>query len=819
MAYGTKYQLYCKGKDGVTSKVVISEDDYTGSEIDRNVPYNPFILRKDAAAVICGTSLEFLIREETDFEFLEFYTNNPKKYKIEFYWPSTTLLWTGWLNTQQYEVPYKPGPTNVRLQATDGLGLLKEEDFTLTGTNSQLAIIRHCIDKIGISLSYSIAINLWEVNHDDDYCPLAQTYEDCEKFEDMNCYEVLEALLKKFDASITQWANKWYITSYKDKKVTRLIYTSAGVYSTTEAAATVLDLGMKGESGVEVYPNGCLTLSLMAGGKRVHITSDYGLKTSVLDNYRFEQYASLMFTGWTKSGTFTVYQGLKDGTYYAVLSSYSNVDTDYIYQAKSVVNGYGQDFKFDIDVCPIGYSLFTYKFTAISMQVRIQVTLLVGSTTYYLTTSGWGTTAGYITQTITSAIFASDIVWSRISIATNDLPGNGTLTVKLMRFKSPTPGTSIHYIGVAFALPSPHFLYNSEEFEDAFDDTANFDDSTESADLEDIEVIGADVPTYENASMLYDRVMRLSTGVPTVSWRFSQSDTAYTLINALVKMLASRNLHARQQLRGTIKGSGITFQSLIKHAYNSNREFELYECEWDVFAAKFAVTLLEFIAFADQDVTFDSGTILGDAANLTVASVSCGSGFFVSDPINATVHIDNSGDSPGQQFIDWKVVDGSDVTQSSGTHLSGIIPASDDEDHVISMYAPSTAGTYYVKAKISTDSSWVSSSAITVAAAPDVTLEAIYTVADGYAGGDLTIMFAATNAGGAGLMTVFWRIRDSSHNTFDGGSGNFYFSVGDADYYYNGLYYPGSPDTDYDVELSLDGYNWITSNHFESLSP
>ena len=76
MAFGLKYELLCTTVKGNLYKARIYFDGYTGNPIDRNVPVSPFILKKDKADIIRGTSFNFSIREEADFEFLEFYTNN-----------------------------------------------------------------------------------------------------------------------------------------------------------------------------------------------------------------------------------------------------------------------------------------------------------------------------------------------------------------------------------------------------------------------------------------------------------------------------------------------------------------------------------------------------------------------------------------------------------------------------------------------------------------------------------------------------------------------------------------------------------------------
>src|SRR5690606_1648476 len=102
---------------------------------------------------------------------------------------------------------------------TDGLGLLKSEPFTLTGFSSEFEMIRHCLDKIGLNLGYAVAIGIHENNHNTTYPPIAQTYKDCDIYEGMNCYEVLEDILGKYNATITQWESRWRIIGYKDKKM------------------------------------------------------------------------------------------------------------------------------------------------------------------------------------------------------------------------------------------------------------------------------------------------------------------------------------------------------------------------------------------------------------------------------------------------------------------------------------------------------------------------------------------------------------------------------------------------------------------------
>lgn len=630
MAYGIKYQLLCKGRDGVTTKLVISEDGYTGAEIDRDVPPSPWDLRKDSAEVFQGTSLDFMIREEVDFEFLEFYTNNPRKYKVELYRTgsggvtadSTTvtgddtthtadeaggvsLLWSGYINPQQYACRYAGGNQNIRFQATDGLGLLKNELFTLTGFSSEFEIIRHCIDKIGLQLGYAIAIGIHENNHDVDYPPITQTYKECEIYEGLNCYEVIEDILGKYDATITQWENRWRIVGYKDKKITRCCYTWLGTYEGTEAAPAVLLLDLV-KSAAHARPSGCLNLSLQPGGKKRKVTHDYGRKDSFLKNHDFSQYHTLSFDDWIRSGNFTPTRLSIGGVYAAYLTGYSNVDTDYIEQSVDVVNVVGQGFIFEIGVGAVGHTVSSYTVAALSMEIRMQISLDIYGTVYYLQTTGWVTTPSYLAATLTSAIFAASVTFTQIKVPSLGLPGSGTLKVRLQRYKHANPGTGTVYSGIAFSQAKVYFLNNGELYPDKFEETALFTESTEPASLGDMEILAADAPNLTNADLLYKNILKLSDESITNDWIIDdEPGTTYTLIEAFLKCQASRNRVARQKLTGTIKGEALGFETLIKHEYNAYREFEIYEASWDVYEGKWDVTLIEWLSFVDRIIQYE----------------------------------------------------------------------------------------------------------------------------------------------------------------------------------------------------------------------
>jgi len=795
MAYGLKYELLCTSKKGNLYTAKILEDGYTDPDIDRNVPINPFSLRKDRAKIIKGTSFEFMVREAVDFEFMEFYTSNPKKYLIELY-KASTLLWTGYLDPQQYSAPYKPAPNNISFRASCGLGLLKEEPFTLTGEQTEFAIIRHCIDKIGLGLPYAVAISKWEINHDRTRSPLEQTYLKCDIFDQDNCYTVLEKVLKRHDADITQWKARWQIISSVDRKTTRMLYGSDGTYDTTEAAPTVLDLGYPYE-GAEVYPTEVLTHSLEPGGNKLPFTYNFGLRESMLKNYLFTKYSSGMFADWTKQGSFNVYQRFAGGKFCAYLWGYENSYNYYIYQSFNIKNITGKNFRFSVEVCPMAYYNGGpyYLYAPINVTMRAMIKLVSGGTSYYLTTSGWGTSEAYFEAEVESVMNWSSIVWTEIGAITFEIPGDGVLTVRLQRIHAnPAPGSGQTYIGALFAEPKVTFLDDNEEYDGEEKAEAVFDDSVELLALPEETFAAGDAPDHLNNELMYDNCTFLEDSIPTQWWKLSSGDTVLSLLHTWLKLLASRNRMPRQSLTGPIKGTAIEFNSIIKHAYNSDREFEIAECIWDMYEEKLSATLLEILAFSDEDITVtdEDGTVteITGAANLTVASVSLGlNPVAVDQTFDITVHIDNTGDLPGQNTIEWKIVNGSDETMTEGTHESQVIAAGEDDDDTFGVTAPDTTGSYTVKCRMSSDTAWVSSATLTVADT-EVAINSIAVIPVGVVDTPLSLTFNATNSGPAGVKTIYYELYDDDDQLVYSGDEDKLFANGTDNYSLTETTYP-----------------------------
>lgn len=610
MAFGLKYELLCTSRKGNLYKTKILFDGYTGDDIDRDVPISPFKLRKDKAAVVRGTSFEFSIREQVDFEFLEFYTNNSKKIKIELYDPSNTLIWTGYNLPQQYQVPYVPPPTPVAFTATDGLGLLKTESFGLTGRKSQMEIICYCIDKIGLGLGYSIAINLWEENHNQLRSPLEQTYENTENFSELKCYAVLEMILNKYNAEITQRRGRWAITRMADKKSTRMLYTSAGVYSTTEAGPAVLNLGQKGGTEVDVWPRGILQMGVEPGAKQVKIIHEYGRKNSLFSNCAFD---------WSIDGDFTPEHRFNDNGAYAFLPGRSDTE-EFIYETKSLVNAPGEDFVFSVKSAAVGSKLYGGIPIPVLMSVTLKVVLTNGEDTMYLLEDGTWTESNTSITKKTSSTIGGEPRFNSLQIIAKEIPFDGDLTVSLGRYHSMhevnDSGWTVE--GIAWADMNCYFVKDGQLYASGSNSLVSFVESTEPGVLPDITLLTADAPDLPNANIYFKNITYLQDGTITTKWPL------LPLWNMLALDLASDNRCCKQKLSGEIRGNGIAFDSIIKHPYNNNREFEILEGAWDIFEEVFNVTLLELLAWSDEviEIITASGTAQGSESSAGAGSIN-----------------------------------------------------------------------------------------------------------------------------------------------------------------------------------------------------
>ena len=208
MAYAVKYLFRFESVNGTTREIRILKDGYSGDPIQRALGRAP-ILKKQQNGPVCGTSLEIYAECHVDQEFIEFYTSDPKAYRVDVY-DGNTMLWQGWITPELYSEPDIAPPYDVQVVATDGVGELKLYDFAPQGMKSLRAMFTYLLGKTGLGTDIYLISSLQAANTG------AGAFLDMtlnlDYMEGKTCYEVLTHLLDTMHASITWWGGHWIVT-------------------------------------------------------------------------------------------------------------------------------------------------------------------------------------------------------------------------------------------------------------------------------------------------------------------------------------------------------------------------------------------------------------------------------------------------------------------------------------------------------------------------------------------------------------------------------------------------------------------------------
>lgn len=208
MAYAVKYLFRFESVNGTTREIRILKDGYSGDPIQRALGRAP-LLKKQQNGPVCGTSLEIYAECHVDQEFIEFYTSDPKAYRVDVY-DGGALLWQGWITPELYSEPDIAPPYDVQVVATDGVGELKLYDFAPQGMKSLRAMFTYLLGKTGLGTDIYLISSLQAA--DTGAGAFLDMTLNLDYMEGKTCYEVLTHLLDTMHASITWWGGHWIVT-------------------------------------------------------------------------------------------------------------------------------------------------------------------------------------------------------------------------------------------------------------------------------------------------------------------------------------------------------------------------------------------------------------------------------------------------------------------------------------------------------------------------------------------------------------------------------------------------------------------------------
>lgn len=346
-AYGDRFILEYKDLKGFQTKVLVKKKDYIGVLDEICGSGSPFSI--DLRGEGSGNKFEPLLSTKgtiqllsrVDSQFLEFYTNDPNLYIVE-YWKDFGAgylqYWTGKILPNQYSESYKFPPYYVDVVATDGLPelrdffLMQEDGQRYEGEISLIKLIAQLLQPLGLGLDILVACNLYAEGMDstDSDDPFDQSYIDYEVFYLQSTFPpydfILTSLLEPFGCRIVQWENRWNIIRVEELRDSfdyRIFdyngdYVSNGTYQPVQSVGSDL-----------IFVNPDQFLEIRPGFGNIRVNYILGLKPNILKNgdFRLKQYLDegeykyeIDKEGWTLS--------LSD---YSMSESYENIDTGVAY--------------------------------------------------------------------------------------------------------------------------------------------------------------------------------------------------------------------------------------------------------------------------------------------------------------------------------------------------------------------------------------------------------------------------------------------------------------------------------------------------------
>ena len=387
MRYGGKYRLSFDSVSGTPYEINILEAGYDGPVENRNLGSAP-VLKMDDGEAVRGTSLELSIETCFDGDLREFYTTDRKKFRVEVY-RSGVLFWSGHILPELYSEPYISVPFDVSVTASDGLGLLKNIPFGLSGKRSVFDVIKYCCEQTGLVLNYVFASKLLATGMSGVASVYTQAFVDCNAFDDADCYEALEKVLITFGSYIKQKDCKWHVLRYTDQDTDLMEYDPSCNFG-GGFRPVMKTLGAIGD---DTYPVGQLESEIVPARKDFTMEQPYELYPSLLKDYCFAAVGSLILSPGVR------FMRVDEETYCELKPTKLPEKLEaYVMQSISV-EACNRPFRieFQFSICLMSNREIGSIDMSTGRSFRLEIFITdSGGTRHYLSAEGWGTKETYI---------------------------------------------------------------------------------------------------------------------------------------------------------------------------------------------------------------------------------------------------------------------------------------------------------------------------------------------------------------------------------------------------------------------------------------
>ena len=590
-----KYRLVAesaKYKD--TYRVDILEDGYSGSMTYKNIGARKIKLSK-SNGIIQKTTLDISIQSDTDFEYTGFMQYDNRKYPVQLY-KNDILIWSGYHVAESYSEPYQNPPYDVDIVATDNLGLLETFKFDNPGRQSRLDAIIYCLNKTGLLLGFSIAIDFFESTMNTGRAMLEQVDFNGEIFQGETCDKVLEKLLP-YGTIITQKNNRWLIRRpFDDSEKTHFLYDSSGTYTGTENGETLIQMGDYASG--EIWPHGTPLLEMEHAWKDARIIADFGKRESFLENSDFSEGVE----NWTDNtgGNLVIKKPVmrrgEDASfnfYYAQINGYGPVATDHYIEQDIEIEQTTDDFIFEclFDVLAFRSTITTGAISSIEITVHMMISLgsFPGTIWFLHKEWGWQPDPTYIDLKINSTVGLIPF-WKELRILAPSVPMAGTLSVKLFRIKYDDKPSQYTITGACFGRVKIYtdallFSANKQAYDVYLKENAVQSNNT-------VELKPVDLPDIANSYFLFSNANYVGDSVRG-TWQ-DNGGSAVSYIHAIANKLACYHKFLRHRISGCDwRGENMHLNAIAQHSKNNNRKFVVESGDWEILDDVFNCSWIE----------------------------------------------------------------------------------------------------------------------------------------------------------------------------------------------------------------------------------
>ncbi|MFR4044604.1 MAG: hypothetical protein ACLTZU_06125 [Odoribacter splanchnicus] len=594
MSYGLKYRLSFDSVSDTPYEINILEAGYDGPVENRNLGSAP-VLKMDDGEAVRGTSLELSIETCFDGDLREFYTTDRKKFRVEVY-RSGVLFWSGHILPELYSEPYISVPFDVSVTASDGLGLLKNIPFGLSGKRSVFDVIKYCCEQTGLVLNYVFASKLLATGMSGVASVYTQAFVDCNAFDDADCYEALEKVLITFGSYIKQKDCKWHVLRYTDQDTDLMEYDP----SCNFAGGFRPVMKTLGAIGDDTYPVGQLESEIVPARKDFTMEQPYELYPSLLKDYCFAAVGSWILSPGVR------FMRVDEETYCELKPTKLPEKLEaYVMQSISV-EACNRPFRieFQFSICLMSNREIGSIDMSTGRSFRLEIFITdSGGTRHYLSAEGWGTKETYIevrgdvqngklriTDRVNYDYIPASFETFRINL--ERIPYSGEMAFRIVNpYKYYTvPGTpALDDYNDMNIICLKEFVFTSDV--DGNPDVNVLLNPEASTSAPSLKVGFVDAPFTENARGIFKNILMTSGGF-TSEW-YCRGSGLDSFANIALQDMSSRIGVPSFCLHGVIHATDF---DLLSDKY-SGRKLYLKEYSYDLMEEEIDCTLCELLPF------------------------------------------------------------------------------------------------------------------------------------------------------------------------------------------------------------------------------